>query len=433
MKSFLSILLVLATAALPAPGAELPVSAAATDWWTAFAHPGLTAAIEQGLAAHPDTASALARIRAADAGVDLARAARRPEVGVQAGYRGGREQSVKTAGIEDDIDPLFGSARLAWELDVFGKAGAGIDAATARSGQSEADLAAIRLLLSLEIARAYVDVAHLNEQAKWNAEEVEDTRTIFERERRRADAGLEPDTARSLARAAWQQAEHRLMQTEIERDRARARLKSLVGGTSPAGEPASLSGFRLPPQPQLENGERLLGRPDVVKAHLAWLQARGEAKASSRARLPSLAFVVSAAGEGEQAGDPESWSAWAGPVVSLPLWNPGLKAQSARARAAEEASAADLQAISLRAVEEIDRAWAERARSESMIEHMRARHEALASVAGTETRKRAAGLAQEDAVRQARLNAAQAARAELDWRAAALHAHLTLIAALGGG
>lgn len=402
-----------------------------THWWETFEHPGLSAAIAQGLSAHPEPASALARIQVAEAGVTLARAGRRPELGVEAGYRGGREKNVETRSVEDDIDPLFGAARLSWELDLFGKSGAGIDAATARAGQSEADLAGVRLLLSLEIARAYVDVAHLHQQVTLGRNEVEDTRTIFERAERRTEAGLDSDTSRELALAAWQQAEHRLMQTETARDRAQARLTSLVGGT-PLEEPISLAGFTLPSQSVLSGEDRLMCRPDVVKAHLAWLQARGEAKASSRARLPSLSLVVSAAGDGEDVGDPESWEAWAGPVVAFPVWNPGLKAKSTRARAREEAAEAALRTVSLQAVEEIDRAWAGRTRSEEMIGHMHTRRSALESVADTETRKRAAGLIQEDELRRARLNAVQAARAELTWRAAALHAHLSLIAALGG-
>jgi outer membrane protein TolC len=287
-------------------------------------------------------------------------------------------------------------------------------------------------LLSLEIARAYVDVARLNEQQKWNSREAEDARTICRRAERRADAGLEPDNARDLALAAWQEAEHVRMQAETDLDRARAGLSSLIGGASLEEEPTSLADFTLPPPPGLADEERMLGRPDVVKAHLAWLEARGEAKSSSRAQWPSLSFVVSAAGDGEDAGDPESWSAWAGPVVSLPLWNPGLKAKTRQTRTREEAAEAELRAVSLRAVEEIDRAWADRTRSEAMIEHMRARHEALSSVVETESRKRAAGLIQDDVLRRAQLNAARAARGELEWRAAALHAHLALIAALGG-
>ncbi len=401
-------------------------------WWEAFGHPGLTAAIEQGLSSHPTMGSALARLGGAEAGVALARSGRRPELGVRAGYRSGREQTMETGGVEDDIDPLFASARLSWELDIFRKTGAAIDAASARVGQSEADFAGVRLLLSLEIARSYVALAHLNEQARWNREEAEDAWAIYERARRRTEAGLEPDTARARALATLEQAEHTLARTVTERDKERARLTSLVGGTPLGEEPTSLAGFTLPPQPDLDLEGRLVGRPDVVQAHYAWLEAQGEAVAAARTRLPSLSLVVSAAGDGSDAGDPESWAAWAGPVVSLPVWNPGYQAQSRWARAREEAAEETLRAVSLRAVEEIDRAWVERSRSEEMVGQMQARYQALSSIAEAEARKRAAGLIQEDALRRSRRNAARAAREELEWRAAALRAHLDLIASLGG-
>ena len=411
---------------------ETSIPVLTTRWWESFQHPGLATAIELGLSAHPDSASALASIQAAEAAVASARATRRPELGLEAGYRWGRERNVETGGVEDDVDPLFGSARLSWELDLVGRRRAEIDAATARAGQSEADLAGVRLLLSLEIARAYIDVGHLNTLATLNKKQAEDARIIHARAERRAEAGLEPETSRLLALAGWQRAEHRLMQTEIDRGRAQARLTSLVGGSRLEVEPTSLTGFTLPPPPELDAADCILRRPDVVKAQLVWLAARGEATASARMRLPSLSLIVSAAGDGQNAGDSESWSAWAGPVASLPIWNPGFKALSKRDRARERAAEASFRAVSLRAVEEIDWAWAERTRSEEMIGHMRARRVALVSAAETEGRKRAAGLIDDDVFRRARLSATEAARAELQWRVAALHAHLALIAALGG-
>jgi outer membrane protein TolC len=287
-------------------------------------------------------------------------------------------------------------------------------------------------MLALNIARAYVDVGRLTEQAAWDRKLVEDSRTVHQVTSRRVQAGLEPTAARDRTLAAWQQAEHRLMQTDMDLDRARARFDSLLGGTYLMEHPTGLTGLILPPAPDLSDTSRILSRPDVVQAHLAWLASRGEAKASSRARLPSLALVLSAAGDGDRVDTPDSWWAWAGPVVSLPVWNPGLKARSRQAQNLETAAEAALQAVSLRAVEEIDRAWADRARSEDMIGHMQSRYQALLSIAQSAERKHRAGLLRNDERRLARLDSTRAARAETAWRAAALHAHLTLIAALGG-
>lgn len=426
-------LILFALNAIADPEAPTP-SLHPTDWWTAFDHPGMTAAIEQGLAAHPDVASALARVRAAESGVDTARAGRRPEADLRIGARAGREQTIETGGVPDDIDPLFASARLSWELDLLGQTAAEISAASARTEAAEAERAGVRLMLSLAIARTYIDVAEVRETVALLAEERDHQVAILERIQRLQGSGLRSATAVHEAEAALEEARHRWMNEATRLDQLEARLRSLVGGDlSREVEISLLDEWTLPPRPNLKAEEQRIRRPDVVQSWYAWQAARGTARAERRTKWPRLSLVVSAAGEGEDAGDPDMWSAWAGPVISLPVWNPKDRATRRRARAKEQAAEAAFQSVSLRAVEEVDRAWAERSRSEPMIHHMQVRHEALRSVEASERRKFEAGLIDNITCRNARIRASQAARAERRWRAAALQAHLNLIAALGGG
>lgn len=410
----------------------VPASAIAGDWWHVFGHTGLTAAIEQGLADHPDPVAALARIRAAEAGVETATAGRRPMAMADAAYRAGRERSMMTGGVADDINPLMASARLSWELDVFGRVGAEVSAAQSMAAMWSADADAIRLALSLDIAGAYFELARLADDVKWLDRDLDDKRALRDRAARRVEAGLDDPSGLRSALAAVQEAEHHRMEAEAMRDKAVAMLQNLLGGKLPPSLPGSLDGFTLPPMPDLISANLHLARPDVVAAYQSWQAARGESLSASRGRLPSLALVASAAAEGDDPSDPEEWSAWAGPMLTVPLWEPkrGSHARSAAAQA--EAAAAAFESASLRAMQEIDAARSDRTRSEAMIGHMKEREHQLAAEEESAQRKREAGLVQDAELRHTRIDRAAAARDATAWTHAALRAHLTLIAALGG-
>lgn len=404
----------------------------ADNWWLAFGHDGLTAAIEQGLAENPDPVGALARIRAAEAMTDAERSERRPMAMADAAYRWGREKSDMTDGMTDDIAPVMASARLSWELDLFGRTGAAVEAAEAETAMRVADAAAVRLALSLEIARAYLEVAALAEDAAWLERMLTDARALRDRAARRVQAGLDDPATQRRAEAEAQMLEHEHMEAEAMRERATAMLRSLLGGTLPATLPGALAGFTLPPLPDPAQTNLFLARPDVVAAYHAWQAAEGESRRAGRDRLPSLALVASAAGEGEGSTDPERWEAWAGPMLTVPLWEPRRGSRARGAAADADEAGAMFEAASLRAMQEIDMARADRSRTEAMIGHMEERTRWFAAEEASTARERDAGLVPDAEWRMARLDHAAAARLRSAWIAAGLNQHVTLVGALGG-
>ena len=410
----------------------IQTAALAGDWWNEFGHAGLSAAIEQGLADHPDPVAALARIRAAESGVESAVAGRRPMAMADAAYRAGRERSMMTGGVEDNIDPLMASARLSWELDVFGRVGAAIDAAQAMTAMRTADADAIRLALSLDIADAYFEIARLADDLSWLDRALDDKRALRDRTARRVEAGLDDPSELRKALAAVQEAEHHRMEAGSMHEKAAARLQNLIGGKLPTSLPGSLDGFTLPPMPDLTGTNLYLARPDIVAAYQSWQAAEGESRSAARDRLPTLALVASAAAEGDDPSDPEEWSAWAGPMLSIPLWEPKRGSHARGAAAEAMAAGAAFESASLRALQEIDSARSDRIRSEAMIDHMKERERLLAAEEEAAQRKRVAGLVQDSELRHTRIERAAAARDATAWTHAALRAHLTLIGALGG-
>jgi len=401
-------------------------------WWTIFEHPGLSSVIEQGLDANPEPNVAIALLNAAQENVRGTAAQRKPEAGITGGIRWGREQSPMTGGVEDEINPLVASARLSWELDVFGRVAASVDAAEARADIRRADLAAIQLALSLELARVFVDLSFRDEQIALLSDSAHQARAILNRAHQRVTSGLDNPVSLDEARVMYQEAEHSLMAAEIEREQQAARLRNLLGGHDPVEEPSPLASYIMPSLPDLTRTNLYLSRPDVVRAYHAKLAAEDSATASSRNRLPALSLVVAAAGQGKTADDPDMWEAWAGPMISYPLWAPRRDARAREAKAGAQAAEATFIAVSLRAVQEVDTAWAARSQAEAMSAHMEARLHARQRLAKTANRKREAGLIQEPERRIARIEQNQAAIAHARWLAAGLQTHIDLVGALGG-
>src|SRR5262249_37553239 len=147
-----------------APQAAWPTQ----DWWRAYNDPQLTALIEEGLRNSPTMAEAAARLRAAEAGAESARAAAGPEVGLS-GYAVENKLSYN-AGIPPAFVPHgyndFGHIELNfnYELDFWGRNRAAIAAAVSEQRAAEAETAQARLTLSTAIAEAYADLARLSAQ-----------------------------------------------------------------------------------------------------------------------------------------------------------------------------------------------------------------------------------------------------------------------------
>jgi outer membrane protein TolC len=112
-------------------GASLPV---ATRWWSAFGDPQLDRIMADTLAANPSLASALARIRVAEAQLGAERADLLPQV------TGSAEEQRTRLSEKYIIPPPYGgstrwvgsaAANLSWSLDLFGRQAAMVEQARA--------------------------------------------------------------------------------------------------------------------------------------------------------------------------------------------------------------------------------------------------------------------------------------------------------------
>src|SRR6478672_4217266 len=171
-----------------------PAAWPAADWWKAFGDVQLDALMDEALAGSPTLKIAAARTRKALAFADSAKSALYPQVNGELAIT---EQRFAEHGL---YPPPFAGTwntfnqmqiNLNWEIDFWGKNRSAYEAALDQARVAEVDAYAARLALSIDIARAYVQLQRaylLLDVAELTLKEREDT---FALTRDRTAAGLD--------------------------------------------------------------------------------------------------------------------------------------------------------------------------------------------------------------------------------------------------
>lgn len=138
----------------------LPAASPARDaeWWKTFGDNQLNTLVEQALANNPSLRVAQTRLQRVQAVIDSADSATLPQV--NASLDATQQKYTKNGMVPP---PLAGSIRdsgtlqasASWELDLFGKHRAALDAAIGQSRAAQADAQAARMVLASTVARNY--------------------------------------------------------------------------------------------------------------------------------------------------------------------------------------------------------------------------------------------------------------------------------------
>ena len=342
----------------------LPVSLQppiAPQWWRALNDAKLDGLIDTALARSPDLAAAQARLRQAQAGVDLADSQRGVKIGLGLSgallHRDGVNEREKPELISDLEKRLLGdhgtnityeSLQLQgqWSPDVFGKYKHQLEAALGQQRAVEYEIAQTRLLLAQGVATYYRQWQLLLETRQRVAQ-----RAQLNREREQV--------VRELIRAG-QVAPSRLYAVQQGNSRFQAALSDLDGNIAQirhalaalTGQPAqALDNFapnpaaNTPAPPVSQLTADLLGkRPDLAAQREA-LTARRHLVASAKTEFyPNITIKALAGLSNVEIGNlPHSSSFLAGllPSVSLPIFTSGaLRANLSRKEAEFDEQAA---------------------------------------------------------------------------------------------
>jgi multidrug efflux system outer membrane protein len=311
------------------------------QWWLAFHDPELSAMIDQATQANASLAVAAARVKQARALAGLAESERSIEL--RAGV-GAQRSGAST--------PVPGSAYQAklsasYELDLFGRIGAGVSAAQADAAASEATYKSVLLALQADVAQTYfrvratdAELATLVSSADLRAQSVKVNQSRFDH----GDIG-EFDLVRAKTELAAARAEAiGLQRQRVQLEHALAVLLGKPASMFTAEASPLLEAALLPSIPAGLPSRLLERRPDVSAAQRAMVASNARIGVARAAMFPALSLSAAGGGESSALSNVLKWSSrsWMlGALMSMPIIDGGRnKANIARSEAVLEESVA---------------------------------------------------------------------------------------------
>jgi NodT family efflux transporter outer membrane factor (OMF) lipoprotein len=348
--------------------AQVPLSPSAwpaQDWWASFGDPQLSALIEEALKNNPSLDEAQARARQAQAVADSADAARLPSVDLQAGAEGSRLSNK---------DPLYPpyvlghfawgksvTANFSWDLDLWGGKRAAWEAALGRSRAAAVDTRAARIQLSVNVARAYVQLAYAFAQRDVADGEWQRAKQTLALTRRLVAGGLGTPQQEAFADSQVASAEQQKAQAERAIDAARSSLSVLLGQGPDRGlriARPQLIDPHLVAVPEHLQVDLIGRRADLVAARWQVEAATQDIKAAKTQFLPNISLSamagVLAVGGSSNVFQLPARTYSVGPALSLPIFDGGrLRANLAAADARYDEAVARYNGLLIGAINEV--------------------------------------------------------------------------------
>ncbi|MFC5474509.1 efflux transporter outer membrane subunit [Paraherbaspirillum soli] len=268
------------------------------DWWRSFADPQLDALEQQALADNQTLRVASAHYDQAVAALAAASAALAPEVGLAASVARAKISADRPqlnyavpsqSTVQNDIRL---GVSINYELDLFGRIRLAADAAGASAQQAADDLVNARLILTADLATAYVALRELDAESD-----------VLKRSVALQEKALDYVTARhelgAVSGLDLLQQQAQLDATRIEAQlllNRRAQYEHAIAALT--GQPAPL--FSLAPRLQTLNAptlplgvpsELLQRRPDIASAERAMAAANARIGVARTAYFPSLTLA----------------------------------------------------------------------------------------------------------------------------------------------
>ena len=257
------------------------------DWWASFGDPQLSQLVERARAANPDVQVALARVEEARATELASRGFLLPSLG--AGVEGGVQREVSPFGQAQTTVAAQPAFRASYELDLFGKNAARVDAAEAGIAASAAAAEAARLSVSAAAASGYITLLALDRRLAVLEETLVARQEAVKFARDRAEVGYTSQLPLRQAEAEYQATAQLVpqLQAQIARqENALSVLTCTMPGAIERG--GTLEQLIQPPAPATLPSELLRRRPDVAAAEYRIAAADAQMRVARADFLPSI-------------------------------------------------------------------------------------------------------------------------------------------------
>jgi NodT family efflux transporter outer membrane factor (OMF) lipoprotein len=330
-----------------------PVGHSEARWWDALGDPQLSALIARATASNLDVVAGKARIEAARAYLDVARARFAPAASAsgdvsreQLSRNGLLGSSAAGAAFPETYTQSDLRLDASWEIDLFGVNRANSRDAAARRASAVADLEAVRLSLAAEVARVYIEHVVLSQQLVSASREValgEEGVSLMSQQR---EAGHVAEAAVIEARLALDDARTRVPRFESEMLTRRHAMAVLLGTTEPVELPASSPMLGEPQMPvqtsaALDAGlpsDLLRRRPDIMRAEAQVLSATALRDFAIADQYPHFTIGAGVGLQSIKSGSlfEQASRVWnLTPQLSVPLFDGGSRRAVVRGREAE--------------------------------------------------------------------------------------------------
>ena len=298
---------------------EQPKSAAQSQqdfskWWRGFNDERLNRLIERALLGNLDLQIAQSRIQAARAQVTVAESQFWPSVNASGGYQRQRISpnalrgalgsflgGSNSTGLLSTLGPIGKPFNLfqagfdsSWELDLFGGLRRQEEAAAAQAEASEESLRDLRVSLTAEVARQYLELAALHRQLAVARERLADAHALERLVTASFQEGLATDIDLRQAKTARETADSAIAPLEAQIKSTHHALAFLLG-LEPGALDRQLAGVAdIPEPPAIKPGlpaDLLRRRPDIRQAERQVAAASASIGAAVAELFPKLSLT----------------------------------------------------------------------------------------------------------------------------------------------
>jgi multidrug efflux system outer membrane protein len=283
----------------PSASATIKPGLAIDRWWTLFGDADLNRLMDEALARNEDLEAAVARVKDAQANLDIASAAQSPTLDLQTSNGRSQQSTVAAMPLPPNVDRRASSNKVqlaaGYELDLWGRLSSSTAAARHQLLSTEWARASVEWSVTARVAEAYFGLAAADRQMEISQavrasrqatldlrrrEQKEGAGNEFEMRRAEAEVTATDSTIASLARQ------------RVALDRALTVLLGRTPAEIVAGNlPRAALDERKPLQavlPQGSAGEFLVRRPDIRQVEAQLAAGNSSIEAARAATLPSV-------------------------------------------------------------------------------------------------------------------------------------------------
>jgi len=274
-------------------GAESSDSLANVGWWDLFQDPVLRELIETALAGNKDLLAAAWRVDEARAQLGFVKSEMWPSFTYDLSARR-VSPSDEVLGFQfDNFDDFAASARVSWEIDLWGKYRRSNESARAELFATEWGRRALVVSLVSEVARAYFLLRDLDDRLEIARDTLESRRGSTDLIRKRFEGGITSEI--DVRQAEIQEAAAAVAVPAFERERVQVEnaLSVLLGrNPGPIRRGLTLEELRLPENPPAGLPSELLQRrPDVIRTEELLHAQLARIGVAEALRWPSLSLT----------------------------------------------------------------------------------------------------------------------------------------------